>query len=210
MLFRSVQAFNRTFREAYGVTPAAYRTHGSLSAALAKKRQQSRPSKESVMAGKYTGGKVVINTVAPVRVAALRHQGDYVAIGPTFERLGSWAFGKGLMNGPVRCFGIYYDDPRSKPAAELVADACVSIPADFQPEAPFAVRHTPGGRCAELLHVGPYSELHQAYTWLYCEWLPKSGEEPGDQPAFEENLNDPRSTPPAKLQTAIRIPLKAR
>ena len=38
-----------------------------------------------------------------------------------------------------------------------------------------------GGRYAVLLHVGPYAELHRAYTWLYREWLPTSGEEPSDR-----------------------------
>ena len=46
------------------------------------------------------------------------------------------------------------------------------------------------------------------YRWLFGEWLPKSGEEPDDQPCFEEYLNDARSTPPQDLLTAIYMPLK--
>lgn len=115
---------------------------------------------------------------------------------------------RALLEREARGFGIYYDDPASKPAAEPRSDACLTVPEGFKPGAPYTVTQTPGGRCAQMIHTGPYAELHHAYNWLYHEWLPKSGEEPGDQPPFEEYLSDPRSTPPEKLQTAIRIPLR--
>lgn len=201
--YAQVQAFNRAFRDAYGVTPTAYRLHGSLAAALQVKRAYLHP-KELIMQ------EVTIQTCAPHYVVALRHHGDYMAIGGTFERLGVWAAGKNLCTGNTRSFGIYYDDPASKPAAELISDACVTVAEGYQPEPPYTVTRTPGGRCAQMIHTGPYSELIKAYNWLYHEWLPKSGEEPGDQPPFEEYLNDPRDTPPALLQTAIRIPLRGK
>ncbi len=200
--YSRVQAFNRAFRESYGVTPTAYRVHGGLAAALQVKRSQHAHPKELIMR------EVTIVACEPVHVLALHHQGDYMRIGGTFERLCTWAGGRGLLDGNARTYGIYYDDPASKPAAELTSDACVSVAKGFKAEAPFTVTQTPGGRCAQLIHTGPYSELHHAYTWLYNEWLPKSGEEPGDQPPFEEYLNDPRSVPPTQLQTAIRIPLR--
>jgi AraC family transcriptional regulator len=200
--YSRVQAFNRAFRDAYGVTPTAYRVHGSLAVALQVKRSQHTHPKESIMR------EVTIQNVEPMRVVALRHQGDYMDIGNTFERLGAWAAGKNLCDAGTRSFGIYYDDPDSKPVAELKADACMTVAQAFKPEAPYTVTRTPGGRCAQMIHTGPYSELIHAYRWLYTEWLPKSGEEPGDQPPFEEYLNDPRTTPPAQLQTAIRIPLR--
>lgn len=202
--YSRVQAFNRAFRDAYGVTPTAYRVHGSLAAALQMKRSSQPLPKEMTMQ------EVTIRNYEPLHVVALRHKGDYTLIGGTFDQLCAWAAGKGLLNGPARSFGIYYDDPESKPVAELLSDACLTVPAGFKPEAPFAVTQTPGGRCALMIHIGPYAELHKAYTWLYTEWLPKSGEEPGDQPPFEEYLNDPRDTPPAQLQTAICIPLQSK
>jgi AraC family transcriptional regulator len=200
--YAQVQAFNRAFREAYGVTPTAYRLHGSLAAALQVKRSQQPHPKELIMR------EVTIQRFEPLRVVALRHAGDYMNIGNTFERLGTWAMGKNLCNDQTRSFGIYYDDPDSMPVDQLKSDACITVAQAFSPEAPYTVTQTPGGRCAQLIHTGPYSELHHAYRWLYTEWLPKSGEEPADQPPFEEYLNDPRSTPPAQLQTAIRIPLR--
>lgn len=202
--YSRVQAFNRAFREAYGVTPTAYRFHGRLSAARQTKRSFQPHPREMTMQ------KVSIQNFEPQHVVALRHKGDYTQIGGTFDKLCAWAAGQGLLNGAVRSFGIYYDDPDIKPASELCSDACLAVPQGVKPEAPYTVTRTPEGRCAEMIHTGPYAELHKAYTWLYTVWLPKSGEEPCDQPPFEEYLNDPHNTPPALLQTAIRIPLRSR
>ena len=139
----------------------------------------------------------------------LAHRGDYNDIGRTFERLSIWAAGKPGIFGPAtKMFGIYYDDPASKAVADLRSDACVTVPDDFVSDAEHPIKHTPGGRCAVLVHTGPYSELHLAYDWLYREWLPKSGESPGDQPCFEDYLNDPRTAAPSDLKTAICVPLK--
>jgi putative flavoprotein involved in K+ transport len=65
-----------------------------------------------------------------------------------------------------------------------------------------------GGRHAVLLHVGPYAELHRAYTWLYREWLPTSGAVVADRPCVEEYLNNPRQVPPSELRTEIGLPLE--
>jgi AraC family transcriptional regulator len=63
---------------------------------------------------------------------------------------------------------------------------------------------------AVLVFKGPYAELEAAYTWLYRDWLPNSGEEPADQPPREDYLNDPKALPPAEWLTAVMIPLKER
>jgi AraC family transcriptional regulator len=108
----------------------------------------------------------------------------------------------------VRTFGIYYDDPTSKPKNELRSDACLEIPKSFVPDGDAKLLHTPGGRSAVFTFTGPYSELEKPYRWLYDTWLPQSGEEVRDAPPFEEYLNDARNTPPQHLKTAICIPLK--
>ncbi len=151
---------------------------------------------------------VTIEQREPQRVAALEHRGDYNQIGKTFDRLSAWAAGKGLLGPETEFFGIYYDDPSSMPLADLRSDACISVPESFRGEGEYAVKHTPGGRCAVFVHTGPYAELQLAYDWMYQTWLPGSGEAPGSEPCFEHYLNDPREVPPAQLRTAICVPLK--
>ena len=207
--YGSAQAFTRAFREAYGVPPAQYRLHGKLSAALQSTSIELK-FKEHPM---FNLQDVHIQNLPAIRIAKLPHSGDFQTIGATFERLMVWAAGQGLMKAGTRTFGIYYDDPKSKPADELRSDACVEIPHHYDMKsathADIHAAETARGRCAVFVFTGPYSELENPYHWLYDTWLPQSNEEPRDQPCFEEYLNDARNTPPAELKTAICIPLKA-
>jgi AraC family transcriptional regulator len=215
--YGSVQAFGRVFRAAYGLPPAQYRQHAIDSLALVKQGALQTQTQGANMKATFPSGlgaspdqAVQIVSLTPVRVAALPHAGSYQSIGNSFQKLTAWAIGRNLFGAETRMYGIYYDDPDSKPADELRSDACISVPESFTlaaQDAPFHVTQTSGGRCARMVFTGPYAELHTAYSWLYYVWLPASGEEPGTQPPIEEYLNDPRSLPPAQWQTAISIPL---
>jgi AraC family transcriptional regulator len=206
--YGSAQAFTRAFREAYGVPPAQYRLHGQLSAALQLTSTHSK-FKEHPM---FSLKDVHIQNLPAIHIAKLQHKGDFQAIGSTFERLMVWAAGQGLMKAGTRTFGIYYDDPKSKPVDELRSDACVEIPPQYEMKTSghpdIAADKTSSGRCAVFVFTGPYSELENPYRWLYDTWLPQSNEEPRNEAPFEEYLNDARNTPPAELKTAICIPLK--
>jgi AraC family transcriptional regulator len=205
--YSHAQAFARAFRESYGITPAQYRQHGTLSAALRESQlnQRNERVKESSM---FNIHDVSIKSIAPVRVFALQHHGDYQTIGHSFEKLAAWAAGKGFLRDNARSWGIYYEDPSSKPKAELLSEACVEAPDEASSEGNYRVLTTPGGKCAVFEFTGPYSDLEKPYRWLYETWLPQSGEELRDEPPFEEYLNDARTTPPTQLRTAICIPLR--
>lgn len=215
--YGSVQAFGRVFRAAYGLPPAQYRQHVVNSLALVKQTALQNITEGAKMNATFPSGlgaspeqAVQIVSLASVRVAALPHAGSFNAIGNSFQKLTAWAIGRNLFGAETRMYGIYYDDPDSKPVHELRSDACISVPEGFviaEQDAPFHITHTSGGRCARMVFTGPYAELHTAYSWLYYAWLPTSGEQPGEQPPIEEYLNDPRSLPPAHWQTAISIPL---
>ncbi|GAA5166684.1 AraC family transcriptional regulator [Viridibacterium curvum] len=198
--FGSVPAFSRAFRAAYSLPPAAFRARRFVAFPVLP-----LPGKQEIAMQTVT-----IENRPALKVAALAHQGDYQLIGNSFDRLTAWAGGQGLLGPQTRSFGIYYDDPDAMPLAQLRSEACLTVPDTFEGMGDYRALHTPGGRCAVLEFVGPYVELHKAYTWLFREWLPGSGEEPGDAPAFEEYLNDPRDTPQEALRTAICIPLKPR
>lgn len=204
--YASVHAFTRAFRDAYGLPPAKYRLHGQLSAALQRSRQFDH--KEHSMKYQFTLSDVSVKTLPAVRVAALEHRGDYHQIGDAFDRLAAWSAGKGFLAADTPSFGIYYDDPESKPKTELRSEACIAAPVNVHADSDIRMLQTPGGKCAVLEFKGPYSDLEAPYRWLYDTWLPQSGEEPRDDPPYEAYLNDARSTPPTELRTAICIPLR--
>lgn len=199
--YASVAAFTRAFGAAYGQAPAAFRKRRAAPPALS--RAHYDPTLENLM---YTAQ---ISTLAPHRAVALAHRGDYNGIGSAFERLYAWAGGQGLLGAqPPRAFGLYYDSPADTPAERLRSDACLAVPAGTAPGADMRWIEIAGGRHAVVVHTGPYGELQRAYDWLFCHWLPASGEDAGDAPVYEEYLNDSRSLPPAQWRTAICLPLK--
>ena len=185
--YGSQAAFTRAFRSAYGAPPAAYRTSAAAEGT-----------------GPYEVG---VGTMPALRVAALRHLGDFVGIGPTFDRLNALAVSRGLVGPSTRYFGLFYDDPEGTPVEALRSDACLTVPDDFAGDGELRAATIAGGTYGVVLHVGPYAELHRAYEWLYREWLLGGGHEPGDGPCVEEYLNDPRSTPAPLLKTEVWLPV---
>lgn len=203
--YGSVAAFGRAFQAGYGMAPAAYRKRGFLVA--------DYPALHPTTTG--TGSEqdmftVTIRDTAPVRLAALRHYGHYLEIGPVFGRLYAWATGRDLMGPGTRALGIYYSDTNALPPAEWKSDACISVDPEVTGDENVRIIDLAGGRHAVLLHKGPYAELHKAYNWLFGTWLPASGEEPADRPCFEEYLNNPQGIPPEEWLTEINLPLVAK
>ena len=197
--YGSQAAFTRAFKAAYGVPPGRYRS----SFVPEPGTHTTEDAMQTTM-----NYQVVIKDVPPIRVAALPHRGDYSKIGSTFERLAAIAGGQGLFGPNTRSFGIYYNDPKTSPEADLRADACVTVASDWTPHGGLELREIRGGRYAVLLHVGPYAELERPYSWLYGTWLPQSGEEPAHAPTVEQYVNDARTVPPSELKTEICLPLE--
>ena len=185
--YGSQAAFTRAFRAAYGTPPAAYRAASS---------------------GRFDGAVTIRHTGAHRRDgprarrrlrddrrhlrAAPRHRDR-----PRLDRCGD-ALLRHLLRRSERHAG-------ARAALGCVPHAAAWVDAGGDAELrPLTIA---AGAYAILRHVGPYAELHRAYTWLYREWLPASGHEPADRPCVEEYLNDPRTTPAAALQTEIWLPL---
>lgn len=196
--FGSAAALTRAFRAAHGVPPAAYRRAGGIGARLLP----PTPSPEVPMF------PVEITQEPPLRLAVLAHRGPYHLMGPVYDRLSAWAAARRLMGPETRFIALYHNDPVTVPEAELRSDAGMTVGTEVAASEGVALVDLPASRVARLVFKGPYAELEAAYTWIYREWLPTSGEEPADQPAREEYLNDPRSLPPSEWLTAVMIPLR--
>ena len=58
-----------------------------------------------------------------------------------------------------------------------------------------------------MRHAGSYDGLESTTQYLVGEWLPASGREPADFPAFHL-LNDPDHTPVNELLTDVYLPIR--
>jgi AraC family transcriptional regulator len=196
--YGSAAAFTRAFRAAYGIPPAAYRDAGGIGLP----RRSAPDLEESSM------HDITIRQEPALRLAALEHRGAYTTIGGSFDRLMAWAAARGLIGAETRFLGLYHDDPTSVAEKDLRSQACLTVPAELEGAEGVRIVELPPTRCAVLVFKGPYAELEGAYSWIYRDWLPASGEEPADQPCREDYLNDPRSLPPSEWLTAVMVPLK--
>ncbi|MGO4705549.1 GyrI-like domain-containing protein [Microvirga sp. 2MCAF38] len=192
--YNSVEAFTRAFSSGHGEPPGAFRTRFTPF--------QPFGTGDDIML------PVTVKQFDGVHLATVAHRGDYQNIGTAFDKLGVWASTHGLFDRPRRMIGIYYDDPGSVPESQLRSDAGLEV----DPATPLgdgiALRQISAGRVATILYKGPYTGLEEVYHQLYHDWLPGSGEEASNQPAFETYLNTPRDTPPSELLTEVNLPLK--
>jgi len=193
--YPNMRSFGRTFKEAYGQTPKAFRASGLPGAA-------PHPTPQ----GDYIMFTVDIETTSDKRLAALAHQGDYAEGSIAYQKVATimstgnhWAHTRGMA-------GVYYDDPEVTPADELRSHAGVLWEGGTVPDGLEEVQLA-GGRYAVLHFKGPYAGLAAAYRYLYGQWLSSSQEALRDAPSFEHYLNDPTDTAPADLRTDIYMPL---
>jgi AraC family transcriptional regulator len=207
--FETHEAFTRAFKAMFETSPSDYRA-------------AHKPLPESPSGTHFDDVKgfhppnygdplqVDVKEIAPMKVVFLRHVGPYSEVGATWSRLMSWAGPRGLLGPGMMTIGIVYDDPAVTPADKIRYDACLVIRREVKPEGQFGVMELPGGPHAVATHRGPYETLSETYKRIYGEWLPKSGYELSNSPAFEQYLNSPQFTKPEDLVTVIHVPIQSR
>ncbi len=70
----------------------------------------------------------------------------------------------------------------------------------------FRIESISEGRCAHVMHIGPYDKIGNAYTQL--EQYMKDLGVTRNGPYHEIYISDPTKTEPEKLKTIIRVPVK--
>lgn len=198
--YSSLEAFSRAFSKQLGESPSHYRAANRQVVLEPFVAMLTNPVKRD----KRMYDVEIIN-VEELPLIGYEHCGDYMGIGQAFEKLAINAGSRGLINEHTRWFGLYFGDPKTVSPEELKSAACITVDADTdygEHSAPQPMT-IPAGRCATLVHKGPYAELEQPYDWLFGQWLPNSGYEAANFPVFEEYLNDPKTTPPNELLTRI-------
>lgn len=192
--FGSTEAFSRAFRAHFGSPPSVWRRRNDWTAAHAERLRRSNPDQilahgfeknRSSECNEETPMKVELITRPPVTVAYLRHIGPYGAPVGAFwnERVAPWITAHQLWSRPR--YGISHDDPSLTPPEQSRYDACVEVAEGFVPDGGFQLTQLPGGRYAALSFYGRPAEINDAWTHLIGDWLPASGFQFDQRPAFE-------------------------
>ncbi len=218
--YEALEPFSRAFRAAFGSSPSAFR-RGNAPPPLAparapspaRKRPPAQPGERHARGGRRPPAEAMshihIEWLQPMRVVCVRHTGPYDEVSAAWRRLYEWAGRNGLLGPAVRHIGISHDDPGLTAADRIRYDACLVLDAEPAPaDGDIVARTIPGGEYAVVEHVGGYETMGETYQRLYGEWLPASGREPADTPAFELYVSTPDQAGPTR--TLIHLPLEPR
>jgi AraC family transcriptional regulator len=157
--------------------------------------------------------EVEVKELPELHVAYIRHVGPYQGDAALFEglwgRMMRWAGPRGLVNPPeTRCLCLYHDDPEITDQEKLRVSVCVSVPEGTEVEGEIGTMTVAGGKYAVARFELGADEYAAAWATLYGGWLPNSGYQPDDRPAFELCLNNPEEHPEHKSIVEICVPVR--
>jgi AraC family transcriptional regulator len=155
----------------------------------------------------YGDAPVAITTIEPRSIAYIRHTGPYNQLTATWRTLVQWALPRGLFGPSAWFLGVAHHDPDIVAPHQVYYDAAITVSQDIHPEPPIGIMELAGGEYVTMMHKGPYELLGRSFQRLLGGWLPTSGRELRDAPAFDQYLNSPHNTRPDELVTVIHIPL---
>lgn len=192
--FARYEDFEQEFMDVHGVAPMDYREQGRL---LTSTGEQSI---ETLYEPK-------IANWPKIRVAAIRHYGDYIEQGLVLDRLYGWAKSQGVDFRATRRFCLFHDDPMVTPVELLSCDCLLEVPSDVDGEGDIAVFELPASKRMTVRHKGPYAELEMPFFWMTRWFAPQRGLTVQNAPILAEYINSPRGIPPAEWLTDMSVDL---
>ncbi len=152
--------------------------------------------------------QVSIENRQPIHVAFLRHLGPYSEVHVTWGKVREWARLRGLLGPDVQFIGISHDNPVTTLPEQIRYDAGLAVEPSVQAHGRIAVQDLEGGEYAVVIHRGPYWQLPDVYSYIYNDWLPGSGYQPRDLPAYEVYRDNPNLTMAGDLLTDVCVPIQ--
>lgn len=209
--FSTSALFCRLFRSHFGMTPTAWREGGHKKrkngqqvrkdgkdgrprAAYRVPERTKKPERRTDMT---KAPAVRIEDVPPLRVAYVKHMKGYedsAGIGEAFETLFCWAGPRGFMGPEARVLGVSLDSPDVTPKDKCRYYACVVVNDRAEPDGRVGLMTLRSGKYAVGRFSGGAGIFRKAYEAMYGGWLPKSGWQPDDAPAFESYVGEPSGT----------------
>ncbi|HUJ69813.1 MAG TPA: GyrI-like domain-containing protein [Syntrophorhabdales bacterium] len=236
--FSSSAGFARAFREAFGMSARVWRAGGHRMNSNLRKdesnsgKMESKTRKDYAVPSLYIESNVVAQTwrltmrekpeitanveikeIREMEVAYVRHIGSYSGDSRLYReligKLMRWAGPRGLLRIPdTKLLFVYYDNPGITDEARLRTDVCITVPEGTPAEGEIGRMAILGGRYAVAHFEITPDHYSDAWNGVYGGWLPESGYQPDERPAFEIHLNEPEEHPEGKHIVEIHVPVK--
>jgi AraC family transcriptional regulator len=195
--FGSGEAFARAFKARFGESASAWRRHQR--AHRLPRSNLDQPNRKLDQAFSERSGEDVGTAThapepemnvklidrPPALIAYLRHVGPYGApIGAFWQQhVYPWMQTNDLLHLPR--YGISHDDPNITQPAQCRYDAGVEIPVQREFSGPALRATIPGGRFATAYFKGTVDTIANSWQAVLRDWLPPSGLQLDNRPAFE-------------------------
>jgi len=141
-------------------------------------------------------------------IAVIEHRGPPALEHDSVRKLVSWRIENRMMPDKHRTFGVHYDDPRATQPEKYRVDFCIEVDHPVVPNNHGVINKIiPAGRCAVARHFGSRDEVTAA-SWLYEQWLPRSGEALRDFPIFFHYVNVGPGVEQKDMITDVYLPLR--
>lgn len=233
--FSSSATFARAFKAAFGMSASEFRELGEEDRSKIRKVNHKKEQLESntrkdfegsmsvfaqhnqqnwtIMSNERIIANVEVQNLPEVTLAYVRHIGPFVNNNELFQgmitKIYTWAGPRGLLNFPhTQTLAIYHDDPHVTESDKLRLLVGITVPADTNVEGEVGKMTLKAGKYAVAKFEIDGNQYEAAWTAMYQKWLPQSGYQPANSPAFERYLNDPCKHPEGKHIVEIGIPVE--
>jgi AraC family transcriptional regulator len=212
--FASSSDFSRSFKQRFGVPPSAFDLENFRKERRAEfERAHLGPDGVSRFSALPVGANpdgfaVTLRDLPPRTVAYVRVLDPYRAperVTDAYEHLRQWAEPRGCADR--QWLGYMWDEPELVALGKCRYDAAVEVD-EVRPEGRIGRFQFPAMRVAEVRIAGDLALEVRALDWLYGTWLPRSGYEPDDQPAFEAWLGRPFAHGVEHFTIACQLPVR--
>lgn len=206
--YEAPDAFARAFRQRFRQSPSDFRKSPDWQPWMDAFDPLDH-ARSLLMQQRFTPADVTIRTVAPTPVAIMEHHGDPATLPATIQRFIAWRKSVGLHPGNSQTFNVWFSERRPDNPADYRMHLCAGTDRGISPDDPDVKPGLiPGGRCAVLRVVGHTHNLEPAALFLYRDWLPISGEEPGDFPLYCQRLLFFPEVPEHETVAELFLPLR--
>lgn len=206
--YEGPESFARAFRQIHGIAPRDFRKSTDWDNWQAPYDGLLTIRRNTMTSPDHTAVSIIDFPETPT--ACLDHVGPPARIGETIQRFIAWRKIHHLHPSKHATFNIVWCNPDVTPPGDFRMGLCVATTQPLTAEDEKAGLYPliiPPGRYAKLRHVGSDQTLGDSALALYRDWLPQSGETPGDFPLVFQRVAFFPDVPDHQAVTDILLPL---
>ena len=217
--FKDLSSFSRAFKKFYGMSATEFQEKGKDKFSKICKTE-SKNCKEKITFENYIcsinklknwinmNAEIKVKEMPELKIAYIRHVGDFNKIGAVYERLFRWAGPKGLLNFPeTKTITVYHDDPKVTEISKVRQSAGITLEREIASDGEVGTMTIPKGKFAVGRFEIGVEEFEKAWNSM-CVWVAENDYKSRDGNYYELYYNDHTHHPERKFILDICVPVE--